>query len=172
MKKSRIKFNILDVLIVLVVIAAFVVCFKFIGAKAPEGESVLSIVGADDRSNVHYTVEIRRTLPEYKENYEIGDRVYDSSTGAFIGVVEAIEALPATESIADTVNGEYKLSTYEGREDVYVTLKAVPKITDKGIMVGKHNIKVGKPMKIQNGTCVGEGYVVDVRTDTEGGAHK
>ena len=172
MKKRKLKFNFIDILIVFVLAVAFVVCFKFIGAKAPEGISILDVIGVGEKNYVYYTVEIQRVPTDYKYNYTDGDAVYNMDTGILLGNVVSVEAKPATNTVADVINGGFKLSEYEDREDVYITLKFVPKVSEHGITIGGKNIKVGTAIKIQKPGCVGEGYIVDLKTDAEGGAYK
>lgn len=170
---KKIKFNFIDIIIVFVVVVAFVVCIKFVTAKEPDTSGgFINVIGVGEKNSIHYTVEIRRTPLDYKYNYNKGDRVYDSNTGAFLGIVEAVEAKPAVESIADLTNGQFVMSEYPEKEDVYVTLSVVPEVKDKGFWIGGHFIKVGKLMKIQKMGCVGEGYIVDVDTKSKGGTQK
>ena len=95
-KKKRVKFNIIDVAVLLVVILViWGASVKFGKYKVKTNES--------SEETIVYTMEIANVRYYSLQAYQSGDMVFDSLTGVNIGTIQKIEA-------SDAVN-------YENRQD-------------------------------------------------------
>ncbi len=156
MEKKRIKFNITDILIILVVICLAAAGWSIISDK---GESTATSV-----SNVSFTVEINKCDKAFGEAIKIGDDIYDSLKGGYYGKVERVEIKPETTVAQHTDTGTFSLETYPDRYSVYVTVKGTPTtMTEGNIMFASQKVKVGNMTYLKSAGYVGFGYVTDIQ---------
>ena len=156
MEKKKFRFNITDIVIILVVILLAVFGWSIISDK---GESTATSV-----SDVSFTVEINKCDKDFGESIKIGDDIYDSLKGGYYGKVENVEVKPETTIAAHTDTGTFTLETYPDRYSVYVTVKGTPTtMTDGNIMFANQKVKIGTMAYLKSADYVGFGYVTDVQ---------
>ena len=156
MEKKKMKFNITDIIIVLVVILLALFGWNIISDK---GESTATSV-----SDVSFTVEINNCDKFVGEAIKSGDDIYDSLKGGYYGKVENVEIKPETTVAAHTDTGTFSVETYPDRYSVYVTVKGTPTtMTDGNIMFANQKVKVGTMAYLKSAGYVGFGYVTDVQ---------
>lgn len=159
---KKIKFNYVDVIIILMVVLVFVAGFKFVKK---------GVTSSDVLPAVSFTVEIKSVPEEYKTNFEIGDKIRDAVKGDTLGVVTKVESKPSSNLEISSDDGTYKISEYAGREDVYITIKGTPTSYGANVIIAQQEIKVGKMIYIKKPGCVGRGYIVEMETEKEDGAN-
>ena len=156
MEKKKFKFNITDIVIILVVILLAVFGWGIISDK---GESSVTAV-----SDVSFTVEITKCDKSFGDAIAIGDDIYDSLQGGYYGKVENVEIMPETTVAPNADSGTFSLETYPDRYSVYVTIKGTPTtMTDGNIMFANQKVKVGTMAYLKSAGYVGFGYVTDVQ---------
>ena len=149
------KFNIFDVLIIVVLIAVAAVGYKML-SKTSE-ETVESV------SDVTFTVEITNCENDLKNQIQPGDDIYDSKKGGYYGKVVDVYSKPSTSTVANTEDGNYELIEYQNRENVYITIKGTPtSMTDANIQFASQKVKVGTMAYLKSKNYVGYGYVIDL----------
>lgn len=153
-KEGKRRFNYVDVIILLLVVAAGFVGYRFLGET--------SLV-ASEVPEVSFTVEIKNCPPDYKTRIHEGDAIKDAIKGGAYGKVTGISVTPNIEYMEDKINGEFVQTSHEGREDVYVTITGTPTTYGKNIMFASQTIKVGKQVNIKGKDYVGTGFVVDMQ---------
>lgn len=151
MEKRKIKFNFVDVIILVLIALAFVVGYKFINKSADVNSNM---------PQVSFTVEVTNVPKDYKDKFNIGDEVRDAIKGDILGVITDIEAIPATKLTENVIEGKYEIGEYEDRDDVYVTIKGTPSSFGADVIMAQQEIKVGNKMYFKKPGCVGRGYVV------------
>ncbi len=157
MKSNRkIKFGIIDILIIVFVVIALVIGYKFLngGAENSGNEKMIS-----------YTVELRNQSGEYKDLIKIGDDIKDSIKGGYLGKVSGVEFKDATDVIENKNDGTFSVAKYQDSYDVYVTIEGIPTTYGDNIMFASQEIKVGKNIYIKNKNYVGSGYIVEVNVN-------
>ncbi len=154
------KFNFVDVLIVLFVLAVAFGGVKLLSGK--EGKVTNAV------RDVSFTVEVAKSDKTFADAIKIGDDIYDSKKGGYYGKVTNVEAKPAKTMGANTAEGKYVISEFEGKYDVYITVSGTPTtVTDGNIMFAGQKVKVGNEMFLKSAAYVGYGYAVDVHFDGE-----
>lgn len=158
MKKSRKLFglfNIVDLLILLLVIAAGVIGAKlFLGSgseAAPTGKTYT------------YVVEGREVLAETADMPVIGEKVYNSSTAEYLGVVKEVSSSPFTETIFSREIGMYQKLPTEGYINMLLTIEGTGTETEKDITVEGTTVKVGMELNVKGKGYAFQGIVVEVR---------
>ncbi|MBQ6998906.1 MAG: DUF4330 domain-containing protein [Clostridia bacterium] len=156
--EKKIKFNYVDIIIAVLVVAVFAFAYKFINK---------SFTTTTDMPDVTFTVEVKGVPDDYAERFAVGDKIRDAVKGGTLGVVTAVESVPATDLGTDDINGRWVISEYEGQEDAYITVKGKPTAYGANIVIGQQEIKVGNLIHIKNAGAVGRGYIVKMNVEGE-----
>lgn len=150
-EKKKIKFNYVDVIIILAVVALFAFGYRFIT------KSSVRTAGMPD---VIFTFEVTNVEKDYKDNFSIGDELFDAVKGEALGTVVNVEAVPATTVLEDRSEGKFVMGEYEDRETVQITVKGTATSYGTDIMIGKQKIKIGEMVYAKKAGCVGRGYII------------
>lgn len=162
MAQKKVKFTLIDALIILVVIAAAcVIVFKLIPSKMAGGES----------SKAVFTVMLTGKDEAFADAVHIGDVVSISNKEKDTGTVTGVEVKAAESLEYNSNKGEYTVQTIDGKRDVYVTIEADASEDDKLIQVGTTPVKVGLSMPVRGKGYASMGYIVSADTK-KGGADK
>ena len=153
---KKFKFGIIDIIIVVLVIAALFVGYKFLNGGAEN---------SGNKKVISYTVELKNQPEDYKNLIKIGDDIKDSIKGGYLGKVSEVEFKDATEVIENKNDGTFSLAKYQDRYDVYITIEGTPTSFGDNIMFASQEIKVGKNIYIKNKNYVGSGYIVKMDID-------
>lgn len=152
-QENKRRFNYVDVIIILLVLAV-----GFAGVKFLSKTSLI----ASEVPQVSFTVEVKNNPPEYKNLIHEGDDIKDAIKGGAFGKVTELKAQPNKEYMENKIDGAFVESSHAGREDVYITVTGTPTTFGKNIMFASQEIKVGKQVFIKSKEYVGSGFIVDV----------
>ena len=135
MKKRKIRFNIVDVIIILVLIAlAFAVYRTVSGEKKAEANGAVTL-RCVFRSDV---------IPDGLEaNFRIGESVFADGGKVRLGTVSATEVRPAVHTGVNTATGDTVFSDIEGKYTVYVTVDAAAEKSDNSYYIDGLEMLVG-----------------------------
>lgn len=138
--KKRAKFNVIDTLIVLLIlaVAAAVVYVFFLDGLENTG----------DVKTIQYTVLVRAVPNEYVNNVEVGDHVVDSAQHYQLGTVVDYRYEPAKKETENMAEGETSLATYENKSDLYITIEAEATLGTQ-FSIGGYEIGVGKTVYVR-----------------------
>ncbi len=103
-QKSKYRFNIIDVLLILVLIAVIGVIYYFVAGrddKASQGEKI-----------INYTIELKTVDKDYLDSIQIGDKVIETVRNRTIGKVVDVEYGPSWAVTTNTETGEMIKSYY------------------------------------------------------------
>ena len=154
MSKSKIKFNLFDVFIILAVVVVCYLGFKFLSDKSATTSNV---------PDVSYVVEIKRQDESYQNQVKIGDEIKDAIKGGYYGKVTDFRYEPCTDTFEVSSNGEFLKKELPGKYNYYITITGTPTTyTDSKILFASQEVRVGEKIYIKNKNYVGEGYVVDI----------
>lgn len=157
--EKKIKFNFVDVIIILAVVAMFVFGINFVKK---------GVTTSQQYPKISFTVEIKCMPEDYDEKFKIGDKICDSVKGDTFGVVTNITSKPATDLVEKSDEGVYSIAEYKNREDVYITIEGTPTQYGADVIIAQQKIKVGEMLYIKNIGTVGRGYVVEMKTEEQG----
>lgn len=152
--KKKFRFNIVDVLIILAVVAVItlaVVLFGRFGA-ASENNTV----------KIEYVVQIPQVRSEISDKIKVGDTLIDSATKYNIGVVKSVEKVPYTVKGVDMESSKQVLAEYPEHYYVRVTVQA--DATDHGsyYSIGGFRISAGLRIYTRFPDFVGEGFCISL----------
>lgn len=157
MKETKRRFNVVD--IVLIALAALAV----VGVLALRDRST----GADasrDTVPMRFTVEFTRAPHGMTDAMRLGDDVYRSTDGAYLGKLADFYAVPHVENMYSEVTGTFVEYGCEESDDVYVTVEGDCYSTAKDIVFGSVPIKVGAELNLKGKGYAKIGYIVGIDT--------
>ena len=147
-KKIKPKFNIIDVLIILLLAA---VLWVFAGyATAMDG-------------TVRYTVEVKGIREENVGAYAPGDEIVGEKGEVVVKIVSVGEYTNETAAIEDESINEYVISEIPNKYTVKMVLEAPYEEKEQGKVVGgMYTIKVGKRFNIKTDKYVTASTILEV----------
>lgn len=145
------KFNAIDVIILLVIIAAVALA----GAVKLTGVST-----REEKDTKIVTLELVEKREDFAANIIVGDKVTDKIMNTVIGEVVGVETRPCEKNGYNQETGEPIVIKVPERVDVFVSMEVDV----------DEEIYVGKSLSVLTKHFTGSGYVVDVaenETDAE-----
>lgn len=149
-------FNIVDVILILLVIAA-----GLIGAKMFLGGGTGQT--AAETKTYSYVVMGQEVVKETADFPVVGGNAYNSSTSAYLGIVKEVKTEPFTETMFNRATGKYEKVPVAGYSDIYVTIEGNGTETEKDITVEGQTVKVGMELNVKGKGYAFKGIVVEVR---------
>ena len=148
MKKP--KFNIIDLLIIVVIAAVIAAGVYILGSKTETQTKTKT-------AEVIFTIEEKEVDPVrmeyYKENAKVGDTVTVGIKEKVTGTLEKVEIVPTKKMFTDSITGQKSWKDELSRYDLTFTIKAEITETDTDFLIGTAKIKVGKSQNF-----IGKGY--------------
>ena len=161
-KKKTYRFNILDVLLILLVIGVVFVAINIVSPM-----SFIKKLQADSSHTIEYTVEFIGVDEDFLDTIKENDNVMDSVSKNSLGTVVAVDYnTHYSELKYDEANNVGKLVDYTDKYNVTVTITASGNyVSGEGYNVNAHRIAVGEKMSLRFPDYVGEGYCISFSVD-------
>ncbi len=153
MTEKRMRFTVIDAIIILVVIAAAAV----LAVKV-----MPSMLSNTEKEKVSFTVLIQRQDESFAEAVTVGDNVTISLTEKDGGVVKAVASEPAKTLAYNSIDGTYANKEIEGKYDVYVTIEAEMEVSELAMKAGGTAVKVGADIPVRGKGYASNGYVIEI----------
>lgn len=150
-------FNIVDIILILMVIAAGIVGAKmFLGGSSDADTAVTT-------KTYSYVVMGQEVLEETADFPVVGGNAYNSSTSAYLGTVKEVATEQFTETVYDKATSKYHKVPVEGYSNIYVTIEGPGTETEKDITVNGTTVKTGMELNVKGKGYAFKGIVVEVR---------
>lgn len=157
MEKKNFRFNLVDIIIVLVVVALIgIVGMKFFSGNGGKDEM--------KKWKVSFFCEDVPTVAA--EVIEKGDIISDDDKKVELGVVETVELGPSRNYVP-TANGELKLTSKEDANSVEVVALVTAKEFEHGFIVGAARYGVGHSLVLKVGKTMVTGRVSGIEKIAE-----
>ena len=180
--KTKHRFNIIDVFIIILLIAIVAVMYYFTIAR--------NSVNANSEVTVDYIIELKTVRADHIDKILVGDKVVETVRDQQIGEVISVEVVPAYNTVTNNDTGETFISVYpalnayssdENSEDVTVideelvydyynvkvTIRNDVKKSDKGYNVNGFDVIVGEQVYFRVPNYVSSGYCIRVEEVNE-----
>lgn len=141
MEKKKFKFNLVDAVVILVIIAAV----AFVGMKFFSGD-----IGPTNSAQYKISFMCDEVPSFAAEVIKVGDYVTDDDKNSALGMVEAVNLGPS-RTYAHTSEGENRLAPKEGFNSVEVVAVVDAQEFQHGIMVNAAKYGVGHSLTIRVG---------------------
>ena len=157
MEKTKAKFNLFDVVIIIAVLAIAFGAYRYLIKKTSSQGSAPAVT---------FTVELQKQGDDYADEMEIGDDISDAVKGGYFGKITDIKREKCYIVNESSITGEYVKTEMKGKYNYYITIEGIPSYcTDASTMFGSCEVGVGREIYIKNRNYVGAGYVVDISFD-------
>lgn len=153
MSEKKVKFTVIDALIILVVLAVIVVGVK---------KLLPNMLNGSEEEKVDFTVLIQKEDMGFADAITVGDNVTVSLTEKDGGIVKDVKAEPAVTLAYNSIDGTYANEIIEGKYDIYITIEADAGISDLAVKTGGTAVKVGAEIPVRGKGYASMGYVIDI----------
>jgi hypothetical protein len=158
MSKTKIKFNIMDALILFAILAvAAVLLYVFVFSETDD-----SLTSAGDACTLTYVVEVTGISEEFADKIAPGDAVTDSSKKLGIGTVSAVEQHPYQYLGENLTDASLVLTSVDDYCNLYVTVQADATLSGIGYSIGGYDIYVGAKVHMSFADLVCTGYCISL----------
>ena len=151
--EKKIKWTVIDTLIVLVIAAVLAVGAVVFGPK---------LMGSAKSKKVTFVVMMKEKEIELAEAMKAGDKVTLSLAEKDGGVIKDVNYTPATRQTFDSMNGVYVDVPVENKVDIYVTVEADCVISETAAKTGDTAIKVGTDIPVRGKGFASSGYIITI----------
>lgn len=103
-QKSKYRFNIVDVLLILVVVAIVFVVYYFVAGRSENG--------SQSENTIRYTIELKTVDKDYLDNITVGDKVIETIRNRTVGKVVDVEIEPSWTHTTNIETGEISKTYY------------------------------------------------------------
>ncbi|MFV0314689.1 MAG: DUF4330 domain-containing protein [Anaerotignum sp.] len=148
-------FNIVDIIFILLLLLAGFIGFRMFFGGGQEDTATMK--------TYTYVVQGREVLDETADMPIVGDKVYNSSTSDYLGVVKEVTSEPFNEVVFSKEIGAYQKLPAEGYSDIFVTVEGNGTETERDITVEGTTVKVGMNLNLAGKGYAFGGIVVEVR---------
>ena len=160
MRKRKMKFNIMDVLILLAVAAvAAVLVYVFV---LSENTPVDSLGGAPT-TKITYVVELTGIDDALSDNISVGETLIDAAKKMNIGTIVAVETQPYVYLGKNLTDGTMELTTVDNKSTIYVTVEADATLTGISYSISGYDIYVGEKVYLSLPDFTGTGYCISLK---------
>ena len=161
MNKRKLRFNGVDVLLILLALAAAFVLFKVFILNDRGGD----IQAGTDTVKIQYVVQLQNLDARSQESVRRGQAVEDAITRKPIGTVAGVEVHDYEKVVFDYDTGREVVSRTEGKITMLVTIEADVIETDRAFLANGCDIRVGKQFSLMLPEIYGVGFCI--RLDKE-----
>ena len=152
--KVKKKFNMLDIFIVLFLLVAMIIGYKYLKKTDTVSPNYVKVT---------YQFRSNEQDPEISQMIKEDTLVFDSVKNYKIGKIVKKEVVQSTRELPNEETGEFVSAPVENKEDVILTIEADAVIQGKDIIVdGQYDIKVGNAAYLQGKGYATIGYIVNV----------
>lgn len=153
-KTSLKKFNIIDVVIILVVVLAAAMLLGRGFSK--------NVTNSNTGKTIEYTVKVQGIRQPTFDALQQGDKLVDGATGNAIGEIFEISSEPYTEN-QNMLDGTVKALQVPDRLSAYVTITCEGVVNDDGYFLGSTQVAVGDTISLVSERVDTNGVIVAVK---------
>ncbi len=151
----KVKFNAMDALIVLVIVAIIAFGGWFLTRNSQQK-------AVTENTRVQMMIEIARQDEDFTKLPQIGDEVVLGEKEKLHAEVTGIEINPAKTLGYDVVTGRALESEQPGKYDVHITVVGNGTETPDAIKIGETPLRVGSGMAVKSKNWAGYGFMLEL----------
>ena len=158
MSKTKVRFNIMDALILLTVLAVVsVLLYVFVFSETDDG-----LTGDTDAYTLTYVVEVTKLRAEFADLVSPGTAVIESAKKMPLGTVTAVEVLPYQHMAENPTDGSLALTSMDDTCNLYITIEADATLNGISYSISGYDICVGTHLYLAFADLVCEGYCISL----------
>ncbi|MCQ4727040.1 DUF4330 domain-containing protein [Anaerotignum faecicola] len=155
MTKKKFKINLFDIVLIIIVLAAILVGYKFTHKEV-----------AVETKTIRYTFELTDNDEGFTDLISVGDEITDNIKNYYMGRVVDVKKVPYTELVDSQELGKVVETEIPGRETAIVTVEA--NVTENGPDLkvnGYFTVKGGLEIAVKGLGYAGRGYILTVERE-------
>ncbi len=158
MAKPKTRFNLMDALILLAILAVIaLLLYVFIFSETNP------VTGANAESySLTYVVEATKIDEEFSDMIKVGDSVIDSAKKMQIGTVTAVEIQPYLHMGTDMHEDALVLNPVDGYVNLYITVQADASLNGVSYSINGYDMYVGAKIHLSFDNMVCTGYCISM----------
>ncbi len=156
MTKKKVRFNAVDVVIILLVLA-LIAAGLYLFVLRDRGTDAVT---GSETSRIEYVVEIKKVEEQYAGAVTAGQSVEDAVWRHMIGTVVGVEVTDYAESLFDNETNTEKTAYLDGYVNMKITIEADAVETDAHFTVNGTVICVGELYSFRFPEFYGNGYCI------------
>ncbi len=153
----KVKFNWMDALILLVLIAAVAAGGYFLSHRSRQSSMI------EDKT-VDIMVELTSKEEDFARRPQVGDVVVIGEKEKMETVVTKVEVNPAKTISYDTLNGKITEGEVPNRFDILLTLRGSGTESGQTVEINGNAVRVGMGATVKNKNWAGYGFILAVDT--------
>ena len=159
--KFRLRLNIFDAIVLVVVLAAGAVVAWF-GLQSSGSDA------SPSSRTVQYTVLFQQMEPGSSALIEPGDQLVDTVKNYSLGTVVSVRVEPAVVQVLNQETQTYVDAVLEDYEDVYVTVESTCTENEDALLLdGGYDFRVGQVAYVRGPGYMGSGPVTEIVREEE-----
>lgn len=151
------RFNVVDAALLLLIAAAVVVCLLFLRQRG-------TIASAVETKPMRFTVELREVRDETMALFEVGQEIYRSTDGVYLGTLADYYSEPYTKEEYSQTLERYVTYECEGLSRVYLVIEGQGYETATDIFISDVKVKIGDELYVKGKGFAGAGYITGLDT--------
>ena len=160
--KFRLRLNLFDAIVLVVVLAAGAVVAWF-GLQSSGSDA------SPSSRTIQYTVLFQQMEPGSSALIEPGDQLVDTVKNYSLGTVVSVRVEPAVVQVLNQETQTYVDAVLEDYEDVYVTVESTCTENEDALLLdGGYDFRVGQTTYVRGPGYMGSGPVTEIVREAEG----
>lgn len=155
----KIRINIIDILIVLILAAAIAVFGYYAMGKWETNNSL----GSESAETLEYTLFVNGVGEEFKDLFVEGDSLREVRKGADLGVIKSVSVSNMRQSALNSDEGTYIINEYPDKYDITIVVNSAYKKGNNGPYIDDVELKVGKTLTFRTEHIAVKGVILDVK---------
>lgn len=152
--KTHRRFNLLDILIIIIVVA-LIGGGWYVYSRYTEGLN-------QNKRAVEYQVELKGVDQSFVDAINQGDPLRESVKGNNLGQVASKSVMAASNVNTDFLIGKYVEVPVPDKLDVILNITSEAEVSEKSIVVGGLEIKIGQKIFVKGKGYAKEGYLLNI----------
>lgn len=158
MSKRKLRFNAVDMLILLV-IAAAVLVLLYVFVFSDRGTQTAA---ETNYTTIQYVIEVQNLDASYEEAVKKGQPVEEAVERKQIGTIVGVQAVPFEKITFDYENGRETTAQVDGKITLKISIEAQAIETDRAFTVDGYEIRVGQTYSLILPNLYGYGYCTEL----------
>ena len=157
MSKKKFKINLIDILIILLIIAAVAFGIYYIMTRGTSSSAT-----SEATKTIRYVVEFQNIDADFAGAIQEGDRVQYDVKKVDFGTVVGVQESPFQVMTFDYENEVEDVSLVEGKIGIMVTIEVDVSETDRAFTANGSEIRVGQAYSLNFPNFFGTGYCIRI----------
>lgn len=163
MKERKIRFNFIDVVILLLIAAVvFAVLYVFVFSARNDSPAAQT-----QYTKIRYVIQAVGIDEKYDGLVKAGDSVEEAISRKAVGSVVGVQSEPYQKVTFDYENGKETVALVEGKITMNITIEATATESDSAFTAGGCEIRVGQQYSIAMPDLYCSGYCIELTADSD-----